>query len=125
MKIESPQNCGNSPKNEMLKEFCIALFENDAQFISDHLDLGITWEIVGRKSIFGLKNFLAHLESSPKTRASSVTIERIISHGKEGAIEGRFNLETREAFQFSDFIEFTGAAGKKIKSITSYVIEIK
>ncbi|WP_229201277.1 hypothetical protein [Arcticibacterium luteifluviistationis] len=56
--------------------------------------------------------------------ASELILQQILSHGKEGAANGIMKMEDGKKYAFSDFYIFKGAKSTKIKSISSYVIEI-
>jgi hypothetical protein len=56
---------------------------------------------------------------------SELIIERILTHGKEGAVSGVIKLEDGRTFEFADFYEFNVAKDTKVRSITSYVIHSK
>ena len=57
-------------------------------------------------------------------KAAELTIDQILSHGKEGATNGIMKMQNGKKYAFSDFYKFKGAKGVKIKFITSYVITI-
>ena len=64
---------------------------------------------------------LEELEKMKSQIASELLLERILSHGKEGAACGIIKMVNRKKHAFP---EFSSAKGAKIKSISSYVIEI-
>ena len=57
-------------------------------------------------------------------KATELTIDQILSHGKEGATNGIMKMQNGKKYAFSDFYKFKVAKGVKIKFITSYVITI-
>ncbi|WP_179353501.1 hypothetical protein [Winogradskyella vidalii] len=50
--------------------------------------------------------------------------KEILSHGKEGAVNGWIKMENGKQYAFSDFYVFQSAKGEKIKAITSYGIKL-
>lgn len=56
--------------------------------------------------------------------ATEFKIDQILSHGKEGAINGIMKMQNGKKYAFSNFYKFKGAKGSKITSITSYMIKI-
>ena len=54
--------------------------------------------------------------------ASELIIDSIITDENGGAVNGEIRIEGR-AYAFCDVVQFTGA-GDKIKSMTSYAIDI-
>jgi hypothetical protein len=59
------------------------------------------------------------------TKTRELTINEIITHGKSAAVCGEVSVKDGRTFSFADFYLFSGAKADLIKSITSYVIEIK
>lgn len=123
-KIVSSPNCGNSPKMEFLKEFNIAFAKGDVEFVTESVTDEIIWNIIGDREIEGKERFVEELERMKSEKASELIIDQILSHGKEGAANGIVKMQNGKKYAFSDFYVFNGAKGEKIKSITSYVIEI-
>ncbi|XCF04795.1 nuclear transport factor 2 family protein [Tamlana crocina] len=123
-KIISSPNCGNSPKMEFLKQFNIAFAEGNVTFLKDSVTDDIIWNIIGDKKIEGRANFVKALEELQPVKASELMIDQILSHGKEGAINGWMTMENGKKYAFSDFYVFQGAKGEKIKAITSYCLEV-
>lgn len=123
-KIISSPNCGNSPKMEFLKEFNIAFAKGDVAFLINSVTDDIVWNIIGDKKIEGKERFTVELEKMKFKKVSELVLEQILSHGKEGAVNGTMKIQDGKKYAFSDFYVFQGAKGTKIKFITSYVIEI-
>lgn len=124
-KIIASPNCGNSPKMAFLKEFNIAFAKGNVKFLVDSVTEDIVWNIVGDRKIMGKENFADELEKMKTKKATELAFDQILSHGKEGAVNGTMKMQTGEKYAFSDFYQFNGAKGAKIKTITSYVIEIE
>lgn len=123
-KIVSSPNCGNSPKMEFLKDFNIAFVKGNVEFIVESVTDDVIWNIIGDKKIDGKKAFAEKLEKMKSEKTTELRIDQILSHGKEGATNGIMKMQNGKKYAFSDFYKFKGAKGAKIKSITSYVIEI-
>ena len=124
-KITSSPNCGNSPKMTFIKEFNIAFAKADVEFLLESVTEDIVWDIIGDKKIVGKKDFADELNKMKSKKVSELILHQILSHGKEGAANGIMELQNSKKYAFSDFYQFTGAKGAKIKSITSYAIEIE
>lgn len=123
-KITTRPNCGNSPKQEFLKDINIAFAQGHSDFLIESVTDDIIWNIVGDKTIEGKAHFAEELKTMKETKPKELVLERIITHGKEGAVSGILKMENGNSYAFSDFYEFSSAKGHKIKSITSYVIVI-
>ena len=55
---------------------------------------------------------------------SELVVLSIITHGAEGAVNGVITTAQGGSFAFCDVCRFTSAAGKKIKSMMSYTIDL-
>ncbi len=77
-----------------------------------------------RQKIEGKEKFTEELEKMKTKKASELTLDRILTHGKEGAVSRIMKMQNGKKYAFSDFYEFSGAKGAKLKSIISYVIGI-
>lgn len=115
-------DCGNSPKMAFLKEFNIAVAEQDRKFLMESVSDTIIWDIVGNNKIEGKENFAKELEKIKKI--AELTLLQILSHGKEGSANGLIKQQDGEEYAFSNFYKFIGAKGSLIKSITTYLIKL-
>lgn len=123
-KIISSPNCGNSPKMEFLKEFNIAFAEGNVKFLTESVTDEIIWNIIGDRKIEGSENFAKELEKMKEQKTTELILDQILSHGKEGAANGIIKIQNGKRYAFSDFYTFNNTKGRKLKSITSYLIEI-
>ncbi|MEP2025949.1 MAG: nuclear transport factor 2 family protein [Reichenbachiella sp.] len=110
---------------EFLKNFNIAFAKGDIAFIVDSITDEIIWKIIGDRNIEGKEKFIQEMEKMQSEKSTELKIDQILSHGKEGAANGIIKMESGKKYAFSDFYVFQAAKGTKIKSITSYVIEIQ
>ncbi len=124
IKITSSPNCGNSPKMELIKQFTIAFAGSEVGFIIDSVTDQIVWTSIGKKKIKGKENFAEEVKKMQGEKAMELALDQILSHGKQGAANGTLKMQNGKRYAFSDFYVFQDAKGTKIKSITSYVIEI-
>lgn len=123
-KITVSSDCGNAPKKEFLKKINIAFAKGNSDFLTDSVTDKIVWNIIGDKKIEGKEKFTEELEKMKTKKASKLILNRILTHGKEGAVSGIMKMQNGKKYAFSGFYEFSGAKGAKVKSITSYVIGI-
>ena len=107
-KITLKTDCGHSPKKEFLKDFNVAFGKGNTKFLADHVTDDIVWTMVGDKNIEG----------------KECIIEKVVTHGKEGAVNGIMKMENGKEYAFSDFYEFKNSTSTEVKTITSYVIQI-
>lgn len=117
-------DCGNSQKKEFLKDINIAFAKGNPDFIAGSVTEKIVWNIIDDRKIEGKERFTEELEKMKTEKASELILERILTHGKEGDVSGIMKMRNGKKYAFSDFYEFSGAKGAKVKSITSYIVAI-
>lgn len=118
-------SCKNSPKREFLKDWNIAFAKGNGTFVLDSVSDDVTWNRVGEKVTRGKEAFAKALEEIETAEATELILDKIVTHGKEGAVNGTMVMENGEHYAFCDVYEFTNTKGTTIKSIASYVIKIK
>ncbi|TRZ45701.1 nuclear transport factor 2 family protein [Robertkochia solimangrovi] len=123
-KIIMKADCGNSPKMQFLKDFNIAFAKGDIDYLINAVTEDFVWNIVGSTTLSGKEAFLQELQQMNKLIVKELAIDKVLSHGREGAASGSLTMEDGKTFAFSDHYEFKGAKGTKIKAMTSYVISI-
>lgn len=124
LKINIKTDCGHSPKREFLRDFNIAFGKGDATFIIAQVTDDIVWDIIGEQTIDGKDRFSEEVNDMKKAEVAEITIEKVVTHGKEGAVNGIMKMKNGKQYAFSDFYDFKNTTGTAIKTITSYVIEI-
>lgn len=123
VKITVVADCGNSPKKLFLKDLNIAFAEGNVDFIAENLANDVTWETVGHNRLEGKDAFVSALKEMNDTQVSELTIERVITHGKEGAVNGVMATTEGKQYAFCDVYEFKNTTGTAIRNLSSYVIE--
>lgn len=124
-KITIGDDCGNAPKKKFLKEINIAFAKGNSDFLTESVTDEIVWNIIGDRKIEGKNRFKEELEKMKAEKATELILDRILTHGKEGAVRGVAKMQNGKKYAFSEFYQFSGAKGEKVKSITSYVIELE
>lgn len=125
MRVIASSDCGNSPKNKFVQSLSIALAKGDVAFILGKVTDDIRWEIVGDKTVFGKDEFAAALKRMKDNAAVELTIQHVLTHGRAGAVNGTFKLTHGRKRAFCDVYGCSGANGKSVKEITSYIVEIQ
>ena len=116
-------SCKNSPKREFLKEWNVAFAKGNSSFVLENVSDDVTWAMVGDNLIEGKDAFEKAFEGIQE-KATELILYKIVTHGKEGAVNGTMVMENGKHYAFCDVYEFTNTRGTTIKSIESYVIEI-
>lgn len=124
IQIICDEDCGNSPKKQLLKDFNIAFARNDVGFILENITDNVKWNLIGDKIIQGRGNFSEELEQMNSIGAIELEITNILTHGNTGAAHGILRFEN-QSYAFCDVYIFSSSAkNAKIKEITSYNIEV-
>ncbi|SHJ07051.1 SnoaL-like domain-containing protein [Tangfeifania diversioriginum] len=119
------EDCGNSPRKHLLKEFNIAFARGDVENILSYVTDDIAWESVGEKRLEGIENFRKELESLKQVEVAELKIENIITHGWIASANGIMHMKNGQTFDFCDVYIFSSAAKNgKLKAIKSYCIQI-
>jgi hypothetical protein len=118
-----PEDCGNAPKKVVLRDFHIALAKLDRAAILDAIADDIIWRITGDETVNGKDSFMFKLAQLHRDQITELRLTRIITHGSEAAVHGRWS-GTGHAYDFCHIFRFSGAAkSAKIKEITSFMIQ--
>lgn len=123
MKVIAPQDCDNAPKRRIIRDLNIAFAKGDVKALSEQFHKDIEWEMIGDKTISGFDAVVEYLEKIKSSKANSLELIQIISHGKHAAASGILCFNT-EKIAFHDFYEFSSAGSDKVKRISSMAISI-
>lgn len=117
-------DCGNAPKMAVLRDMIVGFAQADVDAILAPMSDDIVWNLVGDSVIEGKENVRNLLEAMKGVGTSDLVIETIITHGRDGAVNGVIRSNAGQSHAFCDVVQFTSATGKKIKTMTSFSIEI-
>ncbi len=124
LKINVKTDCGHSPKRMFLRDFNIAFGKGDATFIIAQVTDDIVWELIGERIIEGKASFSKAINEMKEKEVAEITIEKVVTHGKEGAVNGIMKMNDGKQYAFADFYEFKNTTSTTINTMTSYVIEM-
>lgn len=125
MKIIVQEDCGNSPRKAILRDFVIAIVEKDSQLILTYMDEFITYQEVGKMGIQGSSQFLSYIEEQTGDEVRELELLTIITHGKTAAVNGKVVILDGREYHFAAIFLFTGATKTaRIKEITNYLVII-
>lgn len=124
MKITSPEDCGNSPKKKVLKEFIIAIAKKDMDFIIKSISNRVSWNTINEFTVQGKDNVIEAIENRVTLKIVELEIHKIITHGYTAGANGTVKLEDGSIYSFCNVYAFVSAGKNIIKEITSYVIKM-
>mgnify|MGYP001186285582 CR=1 FL=1 len=123
--VECAVDCGNAPKKELLKEFTIAIFQNNKKFCLEWITDDIVWDIIGYQCFKGKNEWLAAFRQTNQLDVQELHIHNIITHGNVASLNGTLILDEGQKIAFCDVYRFSSFGKKaKIKTVTSYVIPV-
>jgi len=122
--ISRCNDCGNSPKNQLLEDFEIAMVTIDFTFLQQVMTPHIQGYFVGQTSVKGANEFLKALpDYFQHNKVTELAIHHVMSHGKVGAVNGLRQHQDGKICEFCTVYEFGTAKGTAVKSLTHYAIE--
>lgn len=116
MQLNRSHDCGNSPKNKKVENIAIAIETHDLQFLNSILHSEIEWK--------NTESVMTNIEDivewhAMQSKPSSITIKRVMSHGKVGAVNG-VALSGKIETSFCHVIEFATVKCDQVVKIESY-----
>ena len=122
MKVIRSSDCGHSPKQKLVEDMSVALAGADAGLIDSLAVPELVWLHVGKKPVEGQDAMLSAIrESGP---ATEVAIERVVSHGRAGAVNGIITRGSKRT-AFCHMFEFNNTKGTHVKSISTYSVVLR
>jgi len=122
MKVIRSSDCGNSPKQKLLEDMSVALAGADAGLIDSLAVPELVWLHVGKKPVEGQDAVLSAIRKSGP--ATEVAIERVVSHGRAGAVNGIITRGSKRA-AFCHMFEFNNTKCTYVKSISTYSVVLR
>jgi hypothetical protein len=119
--ISEPAGCGNAPRQLIIRNLTVALAERNQQQLTSLVDADVQWDIMGSATIDGLKNLIGDLAG--QDRIDHIEIRSVLTHGREGSIDGIYTLHNRSTLAFSHVLRFASAGRTaKVTKARSYLI---
>lgn len=110
---------------QFLEDLNKAFAENNTDFILERVTDDIRWDIVGDQVIEGKTSLDEELRKMKQDHPMELTIHNVITHGKSASVDGVMKHPTEnKSWHFCDVYRLTGTKNAKVKSLTSYVVEV-
>ena len=122
--LEMHADCGNAPKKNFIRDVNLAFVEENVDYLLEHTAEDIVWTMTGTQPITGKAAFRAELERMHGNPVTKLTLDTILTHGREAAARGRLEFADGSTYAFADFYLFTGAKGDRIRAITTYLVKL-
>src|SRR5690625_293942 len=121
--VDVPDSCGNAPRRAILRDFTISLYAKQMHELSELLKDDVQWHLIGSQVLAGAEQVLGWVAEEPAV--VKLTIHTIITHGREGGVDGVIERADGTVAAFCHVIAFAGATKTaKIREIRSYAIAI-
>lgn len=114
--IQRSADCGNSPKNAKTETIAVALESRDAAGLLAVLDADAVWNNADKR-LTGAQPIADRIGAL--TMPTRLTIDRVMSHGKVGAVNGTAAQGSQQR-RFCHVIEFTSVKCDRVARIESY-----
>jgi len=111
-------------KNDILKNFNEAFAKSDLKSIIQYVTDDIKWDMKGDKVVEGKEEFAEYIKRMASPDPMDFDIESIIHSGQTAIAQGRMITADGKNYSFCDICTFDDAEDRKIKKLTSYVVEI-
>jgi hypothetical protein len=121
-KIIESGDCGNSPKNEFAQSLSIAIARCDSAYLQEVATDDVVWNVIGRQLIEGKKALTQALDAA--SQVDELIIDRVVTHGKAGAVNGTVRYAKGNSVGFCDVYGFGNAKGTSVRTISTYIVEL-
>ncbi len=113
---------------QFFREFNEAFVKGNSEKILESVTDDITWRMVGNDTIKSIDNLEQALQGMDNGNQFELEIEHLITHGKEGVVNGIIHSTDKNGeqrhYSFCDIYKLNKHKDGKIKEIISYVLEI-
>lgn len=118
--IDVPE-CGNAPRREVIRDLVLALSNRDADALTPFLADNVAWDVVGQRELAGLDEVVTWLGGLEEL--SEVRFRTILTHGREGGVDGTVTTTGGRSFGFAHVFGFVNTAKTaKIKLVRTYLV---
>lgn len=125
VKVQVAEDCGDTPKKQLVKDFNIAFAESNTEKILDIMTGDATWTLVGDNTYQGKDNIRVALEKMQIAEAKELKIDNIISNGNRCVANGTM-VFADGVIGFCDLYVFDSyARDAKIKKLVSYGVDLE
>lgn len=121
-KIIESGDCGNSPKNRFAQDLSIAIARRDTAYLLEVASDDVSWNIIGLPLIEGKAALAQRIET--ESHVDELIIDRVLTHGKAGAVNGTVKYADGKAAGFCDVFGFGNAKGTRVQTISTYRVNL-
>lgn len=112
----------NTNKKQLIKNFYIAFTSQNVEFILDHVENDVHWQIVDKALVLGKEMFTKRLNQMTNLRIKTLHIKNIIINGRTSAVNGVVHSDDNKNYTFCDIYHFSNAGkNAKIQRISTYI----
>ena len=84
--IDAPKDCGNAPRKMVIRDFLVALYQQDEHDVAEALRDDVGWEMIGCTVLNGFDEVQDWLRRQPPV--AELHIATVLTHGTDCAADG-------------------------------------
>ncbi len=115
---------GPSSAKRFLLDWHIACAERNWDFVTQRITDDVSLELVGDKTVHGKAAVMEALNARWETPTTELVVREIITHGREGAVNGEIRRDRDRSEAFCEVYAFKNTKADTIRSIASYVVPL-
>lgn len=120
-----PEDCGNAPRKQQLRDLTIALAKGEADQAKEFLSDQVVWEVVGEHRIVGPDTVCKAFGELAARGLAELRIHNIVTHGYIAALNATLTMHDGARVEYCDVYVFSGASKTaKVKEVRSYRIPL-
>lgn len=117
MRVKRSVDCGNSPKNKTAEDVVVAYLSTDHDKLDDLLASDCRPDVLG----IDTKTKLSEDRREFKSKAESLAVHSVATHGRAGAVEGVLGFKGGIEKPFCVMLRFATAAAAKVSEFRLYL----
>ena len=127
MKITIKEDCGNAPKKQFIKDFFVAIAQENIKTVMNMVSDDICLEIIGYQTAQGKQAVQLLFEKNAQPlNGRELVIDTILSHGNRGAANGILKYKDGRTVDFCTLYTFDSySKNAKLQVIQTYSITSK
>ncbi|HIV57579.1 MAG TPA: hypothetical protein H9902_06440 [Candidatus Stackebrandtia faecavium] len=122
VEVVATPDCGNAPRREIIKDLVVAIAEKRVDDVGAIVAADVNWTVIGEAEMDNLDRVLEWITGAENVK--QVRFGSILTHGREGGVDGEFTTATGQRWAFCLVIGFASTAKTaKIKTVRAYLVE--
>lgn len=121
--IHEEPDCGNAPRKEILRDFVVAIAEQDLEHLESVLAEEVSWMLIGEQIVSGLEAAKEMVLALPQV--DELSFGTFLTHGRGAGVDGVLRLADGTETAFCHVLRFKSPVKTaKVVGINSYLIKV-